>query len=327
MKPVTIGSLVLDPPLILAPMAGITNRAFRVVCRRWGAPLCFTEMVSDNGLVRGGRKSKEMLPSPAEPRPVGVQLFGSDPEILAEAARRAEPYADLIDINMGCPVRKVVSAGAGSALLRDPLRVARIISCVRSAIRIPLTVKIRSGWGDDERNFREIGMIAQEEGCDAITLHPRTRSQMFAGKAAWEEIAELVLLLSIPVIASGDILSPSDALRVMQQTGCNGVMVARGALGAPWIFSQIRALDAGVELPPPRGDRRIETIVEQYRLLREDVGEPVAVREMRKHASWYAHGYPNAAIFRNGVNRAASGEELIGMVQSFFAEERDDSRG
>ncbi|GAB4303892.1 MAG: tRNA dihydrouridine synthase DusB [Desulfuromonadia bacterium] len=318
MKPLTIRTLHLNPPLILAPMAGITNRSFRRICRRFGASLCFTEMVSVQGLARGGKKTVAMLPSREEERPIGLQLFGSDPETLAEGARMGSPHADLIDINMGCPVRKVVSTGAGSALLRDPRRIADIVARVRAATSLPLTIKIRSGWSDDQRLFREIGRIAEGEGCDAITLHPRTRSQMFEGKAAWEEIAQLVATVRIPVIASGDIFTPEDAVAVVEQTGCAGVMVARGALGAPWIFDGVIASHRGLPWSLPNRRERGEIAREHYSLLRDEAGGIVAMREMKKHLSWYAKGLTGASTFRERVHRAGSEEEMGFLIESFF---------
>lgn len=318
MTPLEIGSLTVDPPLMLAPMAGITDRPFRKICRRLGAPLCFTEMVSVNGLVRRGKKTEAMLPCREEEHPVGVQLFGSDPETLAEGARRAAPHADLIDINMGCPVRKVVSTGAGSALLRDTRLVAAIISRVRAATSLPLTIKFRSGWDDGGRNYREIGGIAAAEGCDAVIFHPRTRAQMFEGQARWEEIADLVTRLPIPVIASGDIFTPLDAVRVMKETGCSGVMIARGALGNPWIFDQVRAVDEGRPLHLPGSGEVGAVVREHYLLLKGESGEHAALREMRKHLGWYAKGVPGAAAFRRSVNQITTERELLDAVVSFF---------
>lgn len=324
MKPFTIRSLTLDPPLFLAPMAGITNRSFRTVCRRFGASLCFTEMVSVNGLVRGGKKTVAMLPR-ADERPVAIQLFGSDPVTLAEAARIASPHADLIDINMGCPVRKVVSTGAGSALLREPARIAAIIAAVRAATPLPLTIKIRSGWSDDRRLFREIGRIAEDEGCDAMTLHPRTRAQMFEGEADWNEIAQLAAAVRIPVIASGDIFTPDDVSRVIRETGCSGVMIARGALGAPWIFAGAIARGKGVPWEPPGRGERWGIVREHHLLLRGEIGESGALREMKKHLSWYAKGLAGASTFRERVHRAASEEEMLRAIDDFFGG-NDDAR-
>ncbi len=232
--PFKIGSLTLANNLILAPMAGITNLPMRILARECGAGLCFTEMISVNGLVREGKKTFELLRSTREDRPLGIQLFGDDPALLAEGARLVEAHGDLIDINMGCPVKKVVGTGAGSALLRDPVKTAAIVRTVRQATRLPLTIKIRSGWHAEDNNFLEIARIAAAEGCDAVTLHPRSRAQMFDGHADWDKIRELHLALPLPVIGSGDIFSARDAVAMLQKTGCAGVMIARGGLGNPW---------------------------------------------------------------------------------------------
>ena len=280
-------------------------------------------MVSVNGLVRDGKKTEALMRSVAEDRPLGVQLFGDDPALLAEGARRAAGYGDLLDINMGCPVKKVVGTGAGSALLREPAKVAAIIRAVRAATTLPFTVKIRSGWACGADNFLEIGRIAEAEGCDAITLHPRSRAQMFDGMAAWAKIGELKRELKIPVIASGDLFTAADVRDVLQQTGCDGVMIARGALGNPWIFRQARQLLAGEEAQPPTLAERLAVAERHFLLFCEDAGERVALREMRKHFSWYAKGVPGAAHFRNEVNRLATVDEVLALVREFFGTEQD----
>lgn len=291
----------------------------RLVVRECGAALAFTEMVSVNGLVRDGKKSFELMRSAPEDRPLGVQLFGDDPDILAEGARMAESFGDLIDINMGCPVKKVVGTGAGSALLRDPSRIRRIMSQVRKATKLPLTVKIRSGWQAGDRTFLEVGKIAEDEGCDAVVLHPRTRMQMFEGRAERSHIRELKESLSIPVIGNGDIFSAADALSLLQETGCDGVMIARGVLGNPWIFTQTLNLLQGKPVVPVTPSDRLQTALRHMQAFIELAGEKVAVREMRKHAAWYAHGLPSAARFRDLVNRIETKEALTEAIHDFFA--------
>jgi nifR3 family TIM-barrel protein len=323
-KPLTIGSLVLPNNLLLAPMAGVTNLPLRLLCREQGASLCFTEMVSVNGLVRDGKKTEALMRSVAEDRPLGVQLFGDSPELLAEGARRATEYGDLIDINMGCPVKKVVGTGAGSALLREPAKVADIIRAVRRATTLPFTVKIRSGWACGADNFLEIGQIAASEGCDAITLHPRSRAQMFDGSAAWEKIGELKASVPIPVIASGDLFTATDVAAVLRQSGCDAVMIARGALGNPWIFRQSIELLGGAEPRQPSMTERLVVAERHFALFCADAGERVAVREMRKHFSWYAKGVTGAAQFRAQVNQIPDGEGMLAAVRGFFGGERDD---
>lgn len=319
LKPLTIGSLTLANNLLLAPMAGITNLPMRLMARECGASLCFTEMVSVNGLVRDGRKTFELLQSSPADRPLGIQLFGDDPRLLAEGARLVAGYGDLLDINMGCPVRKVVNSGAGSALLRDPARVKEILREVRRATSLPLTIKIRTGWQADEPSFREIARIAEAEGCDAITLHPRSRAQMFEGHADRAKIAELKLAVKIPVIGSGDLFSAGDIDAMLRETGCDGVMVARGALGNPWIFREALALLAGNEPPPPTPGERLAAALRHLELFADLAGERVAVREMRKHISWYARGVAGAARFRSLVNMLEGRETLIKALRDFFA--------
>jgi tRNA-dihydrouridine synthase B len=317
-KPLKIGSLLLDNNLLLAPMAGITNLPMRLIARSEGAALCFTEMVSVNGLIRDGKKTFEIIRSVSGDRPLGIQIFGDDPALMAEGARLVAEHGDLIDINMGCPVRKVVAGGAGSALLREPAKVAAIIRGVRRATDLPLTIKIRTGWEAGTDRYREIGRIAEEEGCDAVTLHPRSRSQMFAGKADWTCIRELKEAIRLPVLGSGDLFTPEDVRAMFDQTGCDGVMIARGALGNPWIFRETLELLAGREPRSPELPEREAVILRHLELFIELFGEQIALREMRKHLCWYARGLPGAARFRDLVNRLGSGSELTRTVKDYF---------
>jgi len=311
----TIGSLTLAHNVVLAPLAGITNLAFRVLCRREGAALAFTEMVSVNGLVRDGAKTFALLKSVPEDRPLGIQLFGDTPESLAEATRRVEGYGDLIDINMGCPVRKVVSTGAGSALLREPARIAAIIRAVRRATTLPLTVKIRSGWHCGDDTYLEVGAIAEAEGCDAITLHPRSRSQMFSGQANWHQLGLLKQRVRIPVLGSGDLFTAEDSRRMLAETGCDGVMIARGALGNPWIFRQILATAEAGSSAPVTNQERAAGIRTHLQLFRDECSEAVAVREMKKHLGWYARGFAGAADIRRAANGAQSSADLESLIE------------
>ncbi len=317
-KTLSIGALALQNRLMLAPMAGITNLPVRLLAREYGAGLCFTEMVSVNGLVREGKKSFELLRSSPADRPLGIQLFGETAAMLAEGARMVEDAADLLDINMGCPVRKVVGSGAGSALLREPQKVAAIIRAVRQATGLPLTIKIRSGWSDGDDSFLEIGRIAEAEGCDAITLHPRSRAQMFEGKAAWEKIARLKESLGIPVIGSGDLFTAAAVQGMLAGTGCDGVMIARGALGNPWIFRESMALLAGTECSPPTAAERLAVASRHMAILCELTNDQVAPREIRPHISWYVHGIPGAAQFRARVNRITTCKEMQEALQAFL---------
>jgi nifR3 family TIM-barrel protein len=313
-KPLTIGSLALEHNVVLAPLAGITNLPFRQLCRRSGAALAFTEMVSVNGLVREGVKTLALLKSAADDRPLGIQLFGDKPADLAEAARMVEGYGELLDINMGCPVRKVVGTGAGSALLQDPQKIAAIVKAVRAATSLPLTIKIRSGWHCGDDVFLEVGRIAEAEGCNAVTLHPRSRSQMFSGHSDWSHLARLKQALTIPVLGSGDLFTADDCLRMLRETGCDGVMIARGALGAPWIFRQVQELVASGTYTPVSTLERAEAISRHLELFSADVGEAIAVREMKKHIGWYAKGFAGASDVRKTANSAQTIHDIEALT-------------
>ncbi len=317
-KKLVLGALTLKNNLILAPMAGITDLPMRLIAREYGASLCFTEMVSAHGLVRNGKKTLELLRSTSEDRPLGIQLFGDDPRLLAEGARAIEEYGDLIDINMGCPVKKVVNSGAGSALLREPERVKGIVRAVRKATRLPLTVKIRTGWSAREHTFLEIARIAEQEGCDAITLHPRNRAEMFGNKADWSRIAELKNSIGIPVIGSGDLFSARDIIDMFDQTGCDGVMVARGVLGNPWIFSEALTLLGGIEPSATPSAERLRTALRHMEMLVDLLGEEPALRELRKHLAWYTKGLPGAAQVRDAINRTGKMDDLVDILKAFF---------
>ena len=315
LKPLIIGSLVLQHNVVLAPLAGITNLPFRLICRKAGASLAYTEMVSVNGLVREGAKTLALLKSSPEDRPLGIQLFGDKPSDLAEAARMIEGYGDLLDINMGCPVRKVVGTGAGSALLQDPLKIAAIVRAVRAATTLPLTIKIRSGWHCGDNVFQEVGRIAEAEGCDAVTLHPRSRSLMFSGQADWTHLRELKSSLSIPVLGSGDLFTPEDCLRMLKETGCDGVMIARGALGNPWIFRQVRELGQSGGYTSASAADRAATIEDHLGLFIKERGETIAVREIKKHIGWYAKGFAGASEIRRAANSAGSVQDILCLTE------------
>ncbi|MBC7963833.1 MAG: tRNA dihydrouridine synthase DusB [Steroidobacteraceae bacterium] len=315
LKSLTIGSLVLAHNVVLAPLAGITNLPFRLICRQHGASMAFTEMVSVNGLVREGIKTLALLKSCAKDRPLGIQLFGDSPADLAQAASMVEGYGDLLDINMGCPVRKVVGTGAGSALLQDPLKVAAIVRAVRAATSLPLTIKIRSGWHSGDDVYLEIARIAEAEGCDAVTLHPRSRSQMFSGQADWDQIGAMKAALSIPVLGSGDLFTAADCRRMLQETGCDGVMIARGALGNPWIFRQTIELAEQGHTTPVGTAERADTIAGHLAMFSEEFGEAVAVREMKKHIGWYAKGFAGASEIRRAANSARSASDILLLTE------------
>jgi len=314
-----IGTLQLANPVILAPMAGITDLPYRLIMKRFGAALVFTEMVSANGLHYSGTGTSELLRTAAAERPLGVQLFGDDPQRLAEAARRVEEVADLIDLNCGCPVRKVVGSGAGSALLREPVKIARIVAAVRRATVRPLTIKLRSGWDAANRTYLEVARLAVAEGVDAVTLHPRTRTQMFGGRADWGEIAALKAVNPVPVIASGDLFTAADAVAVLAETRCDALMVARGGYGNPWLLRQILARLQGLPEQQPTAAERLATAREHLALFLDIYGPARTLAHMRKHLCWYTHGLPNAAIFRQNINRTRSVAELFQLLTDFEA--------
>lgn len=315
LKPLKIGSLVLRHNVVLAPLAGITNLPFRLICREAGAALAFTEMVSVNGLVREGAKTLALLKSSPADRPLGIQLFGDKPDDLAEAARIVEGYGDLLDINMGCPVRKVVGTGAGSALLLEPRKIAAIVRAVRAATTLPLTIKIRSGWHCGDNVFMEVGKIAESEGCDAITLHPRSRSLMFSGTSDWNHLAELKAALAIPVLGSGDLFTPDDCVQMLEETRCDGIMIARGALGNPWIFRQVLELEQSGSYVPVSPGERADTIMRHLRLFIGERGEAVAVREIKKHIGWYAKGFAGASEIRRATNSACTMQDIQRLTE------------
>ncbi len=292
-----IKSLSLSSPIILAPMAGITNLPYRKIMKDYGAGLVFTEMISANGMIREGKKTCLLLDSHPTESPLGIQLFGDDPQVLAQAAEMVEDAGSLLDINMGCPVKKVVRNGAGSALLQTPERVRAICMAVRKAYHGPLTIKIRSGWDEHSLNYLEIGKIAEGEGIDAITLHPRTRSQGFSGHSDWDQLARLKNSLNIPVFGSGDIFSPQEGIKMFRETGCDAIMIGRGGYGNPWIISGIIALLHGDEAAKPEAEEICRTALRHLELHRSQFGDHKAVLEMRKHLCWYARGLSGASHF------------------------------
>ncbi|MBU1150758.1 MAG: tRNA dihydrouridine synthase DusB [Proteobacteria bacterium] len=314
-----IGRLVLKNNVFLSPMAGITDLPFRRIVREFGCGLAFTEMVSANGLLRGMGKTCRYLDSSAADRPLGVQLFGSDPETLAEAAKiAAEMGADLLDMNMGCPVKKVVKTGSGVALMREPQRAGAILRATRSASDLPMTAKIRAGWRQCEINALEIGRIAEECGVDAVILHPRTADQGFGGKSDWGLIADLKGQLRIPVIGSGDIRCPVDAARMFLETGCDGIMVGRGALGNPWIIRNILSHLAGGDVYPPSLAEREGVIRRHLELAIDYYGEEVGTRDFRKHLLWYTKSLRGGAQFRQVAGRISGRASVWEALQEYF---------
>lgn len=316
-----IGGVTIANPVVAAPMAGVTDRAFRILAREQGCSLVCTEMISDQALIYGNPKTNILLDCRGEKGPVSMQIFGSSVEYMARAAEIvAGRGADIIDINMGCPTPKIVKNGEGAALMRDPERAARIVAAVVSRVDCPVTVKMRKGWDEDSINAVELARLVVQAGAAAVTVHGRTRSQFYSGAADWEIIRRVKESVDVPVIGNGDVSTPEDAARMLRDTGCDGIMIGRAAAGNPWIFSRtVHYLATGEILPPPTLEERRETAVRHYKLLVETKGEDVANREMRKHLAWYIKGLRGAARLRARVNRGCSyrffTEEFWEMLQ------------
>ena len=319
-KQTQIKSLQLSAPIILAPMAGITNLPYRRVMKSFGAGLVFSEMISANGLIRDGKKTRLLLTTHKDEFPLGIQLFGDDPSVLSKASEIIRNEVSLLDINMGCPVKKVVRSGAGSALLQNPHRVGQILAAVRKAYPGPLTIKIRSGWDDQTLNFLEIGRIAEAEGVDAITLHPRPRSQGFSGKARWEHITKLKMTVNIPVFGSGDIFNAEDGLKMFQHTGCDAIMIGRGGYGNPWLIRQIIERLSGHQATHPSLLEKYQIATQHLQLHNEQFGEKKTLLEMRKHLCWYARGLKGASHFRAALQKTERLDQVMELTKAFFSQ-------
>lgn len=307
-----IGNVEITGKAALAPMAGVADRAFRKICMDHGAACVIGEMVSAKGLTYGDRKSAELLELDEDIRPAAIQLFGDDPAIMAQAAQQAlEFHPDWIDINFGCPAPKIVGNHTGSALMREPDLCRRIVQAVKDAVPIPVTAKIRKGYAKDEVNAVEVALACEAGGADAITVHGRTRDQMYAPPVDWDIIRQVKQAVNVPVIGNGDVVDAKSAAALYEQTGCDLIMVGRGALGAPWIFSQIEAyLNHEVLLPTPSMTQRMATLMKQVELTVRYKGERVALLEARKHAAWYTNGLRGAAGLRRKAGEIATLEDL-----------------
>ena len=316
-----LGSFTFDAPVFLAPMAGVTDTAYRIIAHDMGCPLCYAEMVSSQGIHFRNERTLAMLQSEPEERPLAMQIFAASPEMAAEAATYVEALgtADILDFNMGCPAPKIVKNGEGSALMRDPDRATAILTAIRKAVKLPFTVKMRIGWDESSINVVELAKRAEAAGVDAITVHGRTREQFYRGHADWEKIGEVRCAVSVPVIANGDVRTYDDLDRIRDITGCEAVMIGRAAQGNPWIFRQLtHYLRTGERLPGPTMRERAAVIMRHLDLLLKYKGDYVGPREMRKHATWYTRGIVHGAILRDRFNKATTREDFVDILREYF---------
>ncbi len=320
-----IGGVRLMNPLVLAPMAGVSDAPFRRICKEMGCALVYTEMISGMALVYRNRRTLDMLHVSEDEHPIAIQLFGSDPRVMASAARIVmDGGADVIDINMGCPVPKIVNNGEGSALMRDPERAWAIVAAVRQAVDVPVTVKIRKGWDDSSVNAVEFAKGCVDAGADGVAVHGRTREQGYSGDADWNIIAQVAHAVDVPVIGNGDVISAENSFEMLESTGCAGVMIGRGALGNPWIFRDcLHYLATGMHLPQPQPRDRISMALRHLDDAVDLKGEKVAVREMRKHMAWYIKGLRGAARIREAINASEDAEALRSIMSAYLKQLED----
>lgn len=306
--------------VFLAPMAGVTDLPFRLLCKEMGCGLVYTEMISAKGLLYDNENTKQLLAVDEREHPVAVQLFGSDAKILAEMAKKIEDSdIDIIDINMGCPAPKITKNGEGSALMKNPKQIGEIVKAVSSAVKKPVTIKIRKGFDDNTLTAIEVAKIAEENGAAAIAVHGRTREQFYSGKADWDIIRQVKEAVSIPVIGNGDVVSPETAKRLFDETHCDAIMIGRGAQGNPWIFKRVlHYLETGEILQEPSPQEKIDMALRHARMLIDFKGEYIGIREMRKHVSWYTKGLLKAGVLRNKINETQNYEEMERLLKDYL---------
>ena len=314
-----IGNVELENNLILAPMAGVTNLPFRIICKDYGAGMVCTEMASAKAMFHNDQKTKRLFNTEGEKRPISFQVFGSELESIAYAVKYMSDFADIIDINMGCPAPKVVKNGDGSKLLLDLEKAKQIIEIAVQNSKVPVTVKFRKGWDKENIVAVEIAQIAEQAGASAVTIHGRTKSEFYTGKADWDIIKKVKQSVHIPVIGNGDVTDEESALAMFEQTGVDGIMIGRGSFGNPWIFRNIKHyLQTGEKLPQPTNQERLQVMEKHIQLAVEEKGEDVAIKELRKHISWYTKNLKNSSEFRNSINKIEKKDELISTIEEYF---------